>query len=743
MIELTLPAGSMQAALAAFDGGADAVYVGLRSYSARQAATNFSLEQIAQLATFCRANGKRFYVTLNTLLDDQAIRAIVPTLRQLELIGCDGVIVQDLGLAHLIRRAFPSLALHASTQLAAHTAGAVRQLATMGFERVVLARELTIEEIEAIRHSCPDIELKVFIHGALCYSVSGLCMASYQVTGRSANEGACAQICRSYFTVESDLSLPSALSPPGRNADTAWFFSMSDLAAGTAIRRLREIGIDSVKVEGRMKSPLYSRAAARYFRALLDGDDQEASLADELAIAFARRQSGGWLTGYGRVRQDFSIRTKPTLGSTSYPEHRGVLAATVVGLDSQGVWIRSSRSLGLRDGLLYFTPSTTEPIEAVRFGITALYDQGRRRITSVDEGSVALLALPEKKRWPQVGHQLFMVSSHRQNIGLYSEAIEPYKRPITITATIEDEAITLSGWKVAVRYELKASPAKSEQDIEATLTAVLGRSASSSFRLKDLVIDNRSSLATGSLFYPISRLNEMRRAFYDALEEHYSRSLELPYPQGEEPPARPWQQLPPRSALVTDLGLPYLDLTSLLYAYKGGKPLSSHLFEIGGWYYLPLSPVMFTQEQFFEELEAVVEALTHQKIIDRVRFGINNVGQIPFFVETQLACWADVYLYLSNGESANAILDAALNLIGGYLWMERASFDAERWPVTPTVVDKDFRASAFISRSCFRRDSLLLSCEGCPHRGRWIVRSDSVDYTVIVEDCITHTIALR
>ncbi|MFA6784940.1 MAG: peptidase U32 family protein, partial [Sphaerochaeta sp.] len=180
MTELALPAGSLQAALVAFNEGADAVYLGMRNFSARKEATNFSLEDLAKLKQLANEQKKKIYVTVNTLVDDDQLGEIIRTLKQISFIGCDGIIVQDLGVARIIKDQFPSLELHGSTQLAVHTIEGVKELQRMGFTRAVLARELTLQEIQTIREACPDIELKVFIHGAQCYGFSGLCMASEQ-----------------------------------------------------------------------------------------------------------------------------------------------------------------------------------------------------------------------------------------------------------------------------------------------------------------------------------------------------------------------------------------------------------------------------------------------------------------------------------------------------------------------------------------------------------------------------------
>ena len=199
MIELALPAGTIKEAMAAFKAGADAVYFGMKDFSARKGAGNFSAEDLSRIRRYALDNSKKIYITVNTLIDDKDLPRLYETLKTIDRYGCDGLIVQDLGVARIVRKDFPSLPLHGSTQLAIHTIAGVKELQSLGFERVVLSRELNLDEIRKIRKACPDVELKVFIHGALCYGFSGLCMASHLITNRSANEGSCAQICRSWF----------------------------------------------------------------------------------------------------------------------------------------------------------------------------------------------------------------------------------------------------------------------------------------------------------------------------------------------------------------------------------------------------------------------------------------------------------------------------------------------------------------------------------------------------------------
>jgi putative protease len=310
MIELALPAGSLQAALHAFDGGADAVYLGLQEYSARKYATNFSFGELARLKQEAMRLGKAVYVTLNTLLDDQELEGILPTLRRLELVRPDGIIVQDLGLASLLCKEFPSLPVHASTQIAVHTAEGVREMQRLGFSRIVLSRELTFAQIAAIRQACPDADLKVFIHGAMCYGFSGLCMASHYLTGRSANRGECAQICRTWFTTEGT-----------EESRSGYFFSMTDLAAAEESSGSGDIGINALKIEGRMKSPATCDRSAVH-RMILDGETEPTALRNARGrwIQIARSSSG---VGHSlRNETPAGMRHTPSLGTVDFPGQR-------------------------------------------------------------------------------------------------------------------------------------------------------------------------------------------------------------------------------------------------------------------------------------------------------------------------------------------------------------------------------------------------------------------------------------
>jgi collagenase-like PrtC family protease len=285
--ELLAPVGSIDAFFAALDHGADAVYCGLKEFSARARAKNFTLTEIERMTSLAHGRDRRVYITLNTLIKEIELPQVVDLLAALAAIKVDGIIIQDLGLWRLARHHFPELPLHASTQMSVHNGAGVKMLERMGFTRAVLARELSLAEIAEIRRQT-SIELEHFVHGALCFSISGQCLFSSALTGLSGNRGRCAQPCRRRLQNRKQ---------PG------YHFSTSDLSAIELLPQLIQAGIISFKIEGRMKSAEYVARVVAAYRMMLDApaDQRKAALIgaeEHLQLSFGRPATRGFLTGF-------------------------------------------------------------------------------------------------------------------------------------------------------------------------------------------------------------------------------------------------------------------------------------------------------------------------------------------------------------------------------------------------------------------------------------------------------------
>ena len=292
--EILAPAGSPESLLAAVRAGADAVYLGGSHFSARAGAKNFSPEELREAVRYCHARDVKVYLAVNTLLLDGELPEALDFVRFACTLPVDALLVQDLGLFSLLRRRAPGLVLCASTQTGVHTPAGARALLDAGFSRVVLARELSLSEIAEIHAACP-IALESFVHGALCMSVSGQCYFSSVLGSRSGNRGMCAQPCRLPFSA-----------PGGTGHD----LSLKDLSMIPRLSELREAGVVSLKIEGRLKRPEYVAAAVAACRFSADGKEIPRELLSSLGAVFSR---SGFTTGYPdgeRGREMFGVRSK-------------------------------------------------------------------------------------------------------------------------------------------------------------------------------------------------------------------------------------------------------------------------------------------------------------------------------------------------------------------------------------------------------------------------------------------------
>ncbi|SMC24618.1 putative protease [Desulfacinum hydrothermale DSM 13146] len=346
--ELLAPAGHVEAFWAAVESGADAVYLGLKQLSARAHAANFSLKEVSRLLPFARSRHVSVYVAMNSTVTAPEVPQVLDTLQALSDLGVDALIVQDPGLFFLCRRFFPHLKLHASTLAAVHNRAGVRTLKRLGARRVVLARELGLEELRDITRSA-DVELEIFVHGALCFSFSGLCLASSFRGGHSGLQGRCVQPCRLRFR-------------QGRKQ--GYFFSCGDFSALPRLPELMELGIASFKIEGRMKDADYIATVVQAYRQVLDAPAagrREAirKATEQLALSPARRLTDGFL----------GAAPSETILSPHRSGSSGLWVGTVVKAEGHRLVVNLRRSVQAGDRL---RPESAEGREKAPFLVQAV-----------------------------------------------------------------------------------------------------------------------------------------------------------------------------------------------------------------------------------------------------------------------------------------------------------------------------------------------------------------------------------
>ena len=334
--------GSLQALKAAVENGADAVYIGGPMFSARQKAENFTHEQMVAGVQYAHERGCKVHVAVNTIVSNEEIGQVVEYAYKLAEAKVDAVIVQDLGVAHLLRETLPQLPLHASTQMAVHNTPGVQFLEEQGFERVVLARETSLEAIREIKAET-DAELEVFVHGALCVAYSGQCLLSSMIGGRSGNRGLCAQPCRMQYQLVDEGGREY------QSKDGQYLLSTRDLNMIHHLPDLIRAGVTSLKIEGRMKRPEYVATVVRQYRQAIDayyaGSQFDKKLADKNLLQIFNRD---FTTGYFYGNQGADLM------SHVRPDNRGVLIADVMKVENKKVWVQLHDTLSVGDGYLLY-----------------------------------------------------------------------------------------------------------------------------------------------------------------------------------------------------------------------------------------------------------------------------------------------------------------------------------------------------------------------------------------------------
>lgn len=341
-VELLAPVGSIESLYAAVQNGAEAVYLGGKLFSARQYASNFDLEELKVAVRYAHLRGVKVYVTVNTLLRNDEIEEIVYYIKSLYEIDIDALIIQDIGLASLIRSIFPEFEIHGSTQMTVNNLYGALFLENMGFKRVVLARELSIEEIKDIKNRS-NIELEAFIHGALCVCYSGQCFMSSIIGGRSGNRGRCAQPCRMPYSI---VNLEDEYYG-FEDYDKKYILSPKDLNTIDDIDKVIESGIISLKIEGRMKKPEYVATIVNKYRKALDIGNHNISNVDkkEIKEIFNRGFTKGYLFG------DFGTN----FISLDKPNNRGMYIGKVINVDRNYIYIKLEENLNSKDGIQLVT----------------------------------------------------------------------------------------------------------------------------------------------------------------------------------------------------------------------------------------------------------------------------------------------------------------------------------------------------------------------------------------------------
>lgn len=514
-IELLAPAKNLACGIEAINHGADAVYIGAPRFGARAAAGN-SLEDIAELVRYAHLYRVRIYVTVNTILKEEELKATEAMIWDLYRIGVDALIVQDMGITQLD---LPPIPLHASTQMDNRTVEKVQFLAEAGFRQVVLARELSLDEISRIHRQCPNTPLEVFVHGALCVSYSGQCYVSQACYGRSANRGECAQFCRLGFDlVDADGKVI---------VRDKHLLSLKDMNQSENLEALLDAGASSLKIEGRLKDVSYVKNVTAYYRQKLD------------AIFHRRKEYVRASSGTVRLAFRPQLDKSFSRGFTDYFAH---------GRNPDIFNLNTPKSLGEEVGMVkevrgaYLTVAGVKPF-ANGDGLCYLDEQGRLqgfRVNRVENNKLFPQEMPHRLRpktvlyrnFDQNFERIMQKKSAERKLAVDMQLTEN-NFGFTLTLTDEDRN------RVSVVLPREKEPARTSQ--EENLKAQLGKLGNTPFEVRQITVD-----LAGDWFIPASELSDLRRRGVERLLQ----ARRITYPQER----RRWVQT---AHLYPEKGLSY------------------------------------------------------------------------------------------------------------------------------------------------------------------------------------------
>lgn len=498
-IELLSPAGSIESFKAACQNGADAVYMGVDKYNARAMAVNFGINEYIECIEYAHIRGIKVYLTLNTLMYDDEIKEALDIVLKLYSKGLDAVIIQDIGLGMLIHKLIPKLPLHASTQMSVYSLDQVKYLEGIGFKRVVLARELSVDEIEYICKNT-NLEIEVFIHGALCVSVSGQCLLSSTIGNRSANRGRCAQPCRMKY---------SLYNSKGKELiSNSYILSKKDIFGLEYVNKLKEIGVTSLKIEGRNKNPEYVAGVTKNYRNAIN-NNINSNTKQELMQLFNR---GGISIGYFD-----GVKYKNSISLLS-PKNTGIFLGKVI--DKKGVYVKLKleEDIDMHDGFEIYSED-----KVISNIVTCIKNDKYVNVNSnMKKGEYVWIG--DVKKSVKIGSNIYKTSSDKLNKKYrltYSNNVENIKNKVEVEINIlKDKKIFAKVFlnNICINIDIDYIPQlanNKELDKEAVISAFSKtQDIPFIFDFKKINIDNK-------LFVPVSILNELRRKIvYEILKSY-------------------------------------------------------------------------------------------------------------------------------------------------------------------------------------------------------------------------------
>ncbi|MDD3118279.1 MAG: U32 family peptidase [Victivallales bacterium] len=641
--ELLAPAGNMAAALAAFDAGADAVYAGLRQFNARERSENFSSDEMGRLIAYAHKHRKKVYVTFNTLVKETELAEAAALLAELNAVGPDALIIQDLGILRLAREYFPALPLHASTQMGFHNSAGLELAAAMGFRRVILERQITLDELRTLAENTP-VELEMFIHGALCCSLAGKCLFSSWHGGHSGNRGRCKQPCRRRFF--------------GRDGN-GFFFSTNDLFTADLMGPIKASGVRSLKIEGRLRQPDYVYNVVAAYRQLLDAPGEpDRKLLGEARNRIARSFGRKWSHGYYDGEKSGAMVDYASLGTA------GLLCGKVTGIRPGGFDVKVGKPLYLGDRIRVQPPSGEE---GPALTVTRLYCRDRG-VSKLAPGATGFICCDK----PVDSRGLvFKTGSSHDSYTARAAALPSPRRRIDLDIAVSAVAITVQAGALSWRRDINPAPAAKHP-----LEPEMVRNAFAAGSPEAWTAGNVVVAIDGNYFLPAGELKQLRRDFWAFAAGHLPA---LPDPKEKTAAMIRFQR--DYAAMVPASPVPEDAPPTIAVRPHGPHPTARREIQAMAIFHLDRHAVEAVLPEFCPEPRlAVLQKLIAQAVKDGIRrFRITAPYALPLLRSYEgLTLTASLSLPVCNSLAAAELAVYGVDRVQGHVELERPALEALR-----------------------------------------------------------------
>lgn len=690
--ELLAPAGDIEAGYAALYYGADAVYLGLQQFSARATATNFDETALGEFVAYAHSLNRKVFAAVNTLVQENELKDLLAALDICTRTHVDAVIIQDLGVARIVREQYPQLEMHASTQMAVHNREGALALQKLGFKRVVVARELTLPEIEQIA-SIPGLDTEAFIHGALCYSYSGLCMFSSMTSGKSANRGKCLYPCRAEFR-----------DGQGR---AQHFFSMKDMALEEDVLKMPVL---SLKIEGRKKSALYVAAVTDYYRRILDGGKKDIVRAQNIQQIFSRP----W------CKFHFNGRDKNVI-DRDFVGHRGLLIGMLDKGGARSIVFKTSHLIEKHDGIQIDVPGCEKP-----FGFSVLNMRGGgRSVYEAKPGEQVEIALPPHDYKLEKGLKVYLASASNVK-GSY-----PYSKPkprefrpleeINVRVIIEPECITAESSGCLAEIRGVFEQAKDADKVQEAVEKAFAKTGDTCFALNSLEVVNGKGL-----FVPASLLNELRRSVYAQIQPDKKNGKLPAVGAGWQDAKGQWIIKTDQPQILKNIDMQEVDEIVVLLSENS---------DCRDWAFIPKNKIRLALPAVCRNVAKFKEKTGELLAQGYKKWEIANYWGVSVLPQNGVDLSFDYEIYAFNTQAAAMAVEAGAGRVtlSPEDMPENWQAMAEKSPV-PVVLPVYEDIALFTSAACIRDNA----CKDCDRRKKRIMlRRGAEEYEAVSENCRT------